>query len=61
MCSLTLAFLHYPPEEKTNSGKGYRMIMFVPPKNVEAELWDGPRTGLEGARELFGADEVRNL
>ncbi|RUS19629.1 hypothetical protein BC937DRAFT_87178 [Endogone sp. FLAS-F59071] len=34
------------------------MIMFVPPKNIEAELWDGPRTGLEGARKLFGADEA---
>jgi hypothetical protein len=33
--------------------------MFVNPKNAHAELWDGPRTGTEGVKELFGADEVR--
>lgn len=32
--------------------------MFVLPKNASAELWDGPRTGVEGATELFGADEA---
>ncbi|KAI7906567.1 peptidase M24, structural domain-containing protein [Cokeromyces recurvatus] len=32
--------------------------MFVLPKNPNAELWDGPRTGLEGVKELFGADEA---
>ncbi|RUP44255.1 peptidase M24, structural domain-containing protein [Jimgerdemannia flammicorona] len=44
--------------EKTDSGKGYKMAMFVPPRNAEAEMWDGPRTGLEAAKELFGADEA---
>jgi intermediate cleaving peptidase 55 len=33
--------------------------MFVNPKNAHAELWDGPRTGTEGVKELFGADEVK--
>ena len=37
------------------------MTMFVPPKSSEAEMWDGPRTGLEGVKELFGADEVNNF
>lgn len=32
--------------------------MFVQPKNASAELWDGPRTGVEGVKELFGADEA---
>jgi intermediate cleaving peptidase 55 len=32
--------------------------MFVLPKNPNAELWDGPRTGVPGVKELFGADEA---
>lgn len=32
--------------------------MFVLPKSPTDELWDGPRTGVEGAKEIFGADEV---
>ncbi|KAI8645437.1 peptidase M24, structural domain-containing protein [Parasitella parasitica] len=32
--------------------------MFVLPKNASAELWDGPRTGVEGVKEFFGADEA---
>jgi intermediate cleaving peptidase 55 len=32
--------------------------MFVLPKSASAELWDGPRTGVEGAIEFFGADEA---
>lgn len=32
--------------------------MFVLPKNASAELWDGPRTGVDGVKELFGADEA---
>ncbi|KAI8074540.1 peptidase M24, structural domain-containing protein [Gongronella butleri] len=32
--------------------------MFVNPKNAHAELWDGPRTGVDGAKEIFGADEA---
>ncbi|ORE08126.1 hypothetical protein BCV72DRAFT_249007 [Rhizopus microsporus var. microsporus] len=44
--------------EKNNSKKGYKQTMFVLPKNAHAELWDGPRTGIEGAKEIFGADEA---
>ncbi|RKP22730.1 Creatinase/Aminopeptidase P, partial [Syncephalis pseudoplumigaleata] len=32
--------------------------LFLRPSNAHAELWDGPRTGLEGARGIFGADEA---
>lgn len=31
--------------------------MIVPPKDTHAELWEGPKTGVEGAREIFNADE----
>lgn len=44
--------------EKNKSKKGYKQTMFVLPKNAHAELWDGPRTGIEGAKEIFGADEA---
>ncbi|KAG1515530.1 hypothetical protein G6F52_009657 [Rhizopus delemar] len=44
--------------EKNESEKGYKQTMFVLPKNADEELWDGPRTGIEGVKELFGADEA---
>jgi Xaa-Pro aminopeptidase len=33
-----------------------RVVMFVRPRDPEMETWDGRRAGLEGARELYGAD-----
>src|SRR5436305_12980551 len=33
-----------------------RVIMFVRPRDADAEVWDGKRAGIEGARERFGAD-----
>jgi len=33
--------------------------MFVRPRDAADEMWHGPRSGLEGATEVFGADEVR--
>ncbi|GAA5800190.1 hypothetical protein HPULCUR_005615 [Helicostylum pulchrum] len=44
--------------EKDNSKRGYKQTMFVAPKSPSAELWDGPRTGVEGVTEIFGADEA---
>ncbi|KAI9025310.1 peptidase M24, structural domain-containing protein [Phycomyces nitens] len=44
--------------QKDDSPRGYKQIMFVPPKSAHAELWDGPRTGVEGAKDVFGADEA---
>ncbi|ORX49928.1 hypothetical protein DM01DRAFT_1338059 [Hesseltinella vesiculosa] len=44
--------------EKTDCPRGFKQTMFVNPKNEQAELWDGPRTGVEGVKELFGADEA---
>jgi len=31
-------------------------VLFVRPRDPERETWDGRRAGLEGARELYGAD-----
>jgi Xaa-Pro aminopeptidase len=33
-----------------------RVVMFVRPRDPEMEVWDGRRAGLEGAKELYGAD-----
>lgn len=34
--------------------------MIVPPKEKHSEQWDGARTGLNGARDIFNADEVED-
>jgi Xaa-Pro aminopeptidase len=33
-----------------------QVVMFVRPRDPDAEVWDGKRAGLEGAREQYGAD-----
>lgn len=33
-----------------------RVVMFVRPRDAEAEIWDGRRAGIEGACERYGAD-----
>jgi Xaa-Pro aminopeptidase len=33
-----------------------RFLLFVPQRDLKAELWSGPRLGPEAARERFGAD-----
>lgn len=38
------------------SGKEQRFVLFVRPRDPEREVWDGPRAGVEGARDEFGAD-----
>ncbi|TIA92358.1 hypothetical protein E3P99_00652 [Wallemia hederae] len=38
--------------------RGYKMVLFVRPKDPQVELWDGARTGLDGAMKIFQADEV---
>lgn len=44
--------------EKNNSVRGFKQSMFVLPKNSNVEMWDGPRTGTDGVKDLFGADEA---
>jgi Xaa-Pro aminopeptidase len=34
----------------------HRLTLFVRPRDPERETWDGPRAGVEGARERYGAD-----
>jgi Xaa-Pro aminopeptidase len=40
----------------TNQHEEHRVVLFVRPKKREREIWDGPRAGVEGAVETFGAD-----
>ena len=40
----------------TNQHEKHRMVLFVRPTKPEREIWDGPRTGVLGAVEAFGAD-----
>lgn len=40
----------------TNQHPEHRVILFVRPKKREREIWDGPRAGVEGAVQTFGAD-----
>ncbi|GAA5975246.1 hypothetical protein JCM11641_004408 [Rhodosporidiobolus odoratus] len=46
--------------QKDSSSEGYRMTMFVQPKDSYDELWNGARSGIEGAVEIFGADDAVN-
>ncbi|MGY6528869.1 MAG: aminopeptidase P N-terminal domain-containing protein [Cyanobacterium sp.] len=36
----------------------HRFILFVQPKDLAQEIWTGYRAGVEGAKEMFGADAV---
>jgi Xaa-Pro aminopeptidase len=40
----------------TNQHEEHRVVLFVRPKKREREIWDGPRAGVEGAVQTFGAD-----
>nr|HEX4316537.1 Xaa-Pro aminopeptidase [Kofleriaceae bacterium] len=33
-----------------------RVVMFVRPRDPDAEVWDGRRAGVDGARDTYGAD-----
>jgi Xaa-Pro aminopeptidase len=35
-----------------------RTVLFVRPRDRDREVWDGPRAGLEGAKQRFGADDA---
>jgi Xaa-Pro aminopeptidase len=38
--------------------KERKTILFARPRDPDREIWDGPRAGVEGAKERFGADEA---
>jgi Xaa-Pro aminopeptidase len=37
-------------------GSDPRFVLFARPRDPQREAWDGPRAGVEGAMELYGAD-----
>lgn len=39
---------------------GYKSVLFVPKRDPDKELWDGPRSGDNGALELTGVSEAYN-
>ena len=39
---------------------GHQFALFVRPKDPAREIWDGPRAGLDAARDVFGADEAHS-
>jgi Xaa-Pro aminopeptidase len=45
-----------------SSGKGgHRSVLFVQDRNLEREIWDGERYGVERAGDIFGIDEVYSV
>ncbi|EJU06002.1 hypothetical protein DACRYDRAFT_12811 [Dacryopinax primogenitus] len=41
--------------------KGYRMTLFLRPKDKQHELWEGACTGVDAAIALFGADSAHPM
>lgn len=39
----------------------HKAVLFVPRRNESRELWDGPRSGVDGAVALTGVDEAYNM
>ncbi|TIB67234.1 hypothetical protein E3Q06_04252 [Wallemia mellicola] len=48
-------------ERDDTLARGYKMILFVRPKDPHIELWDGARTGLDAAVNIFKADESKPM
>ncbi|EPS42038.1 hypothetical protein H072_4047 [Dactylellina haptotyla CBS 200.50] len=44
--------------EKTGPDGEHIFHLFVRPKDEHSEAWEGPRSGIEGAYEVFGADNA---
>ncbi|KAK9370001.1 peptidase M24, structural domain-containing protein [Lipomyces kononenkoae] len=39
----------------------YKFHLYVQPKDERKELWEGPRTGVDGVLEVFNADEAGDI
>lgn len=39
----------------------HKYVLFVRPRDPEREVWSGYRVGVEGAKELYGADEAYSI
>lgn len=48
-------------EEKGSSDVEYTFHLFVRPKDERAELWDGARSGVQAAQDVFNADEAGDI
>ncbi|XP_053677977.1 xaa-Pro aminopeptidase 3 [Anopheles nili] len=44
-----------------DSSHNTKTTLFVRPKDKNAELWDGPRTGVQFARDIYGVDEALDV
>lgn len=47
--------------EKLGDGEEHNFHLYVRPKNAKAELWDGPRSGIQAAQDVFNADEAGDV
>ena len=47
--------------EKGSSDVEYTFHLFVRPKDVKAEQWDGARSGVQAAQDVFNADEAQSI
>ncbi|MEM8501794.1 MAG: aminopeptidase P N-terminal domain-containing protein [Cyanobacteria bacterium P01_D01_bin.1] len=45
----------------TPAHEKHKFVLFVRPKDKEAETWSGLRTGVEAAKEKYGADEAYSI
>ncbi|GAM89700.1 hypothetical protein ANO11243_077390 [Dothideomycetidae sp. 11243] len=46
---------------REESELGYTFHLFVRPKDDHAEIWDGARSGLDAAKDVFNADESHDI
>ncbi|KAF4550051.1 Metallopeptidase-like protein 3 [Elsinoe fawcettii] len=46
---------------REESELGYKFHLFVRPKDETAEIWDGARSGVQAAEEIFNADEAHDI
>ena len=49
----SMLVIHTTPANKPEVNQS---VLFVQPKNLHAELWEGPRSGTDGAVQLTGVD-----
>ncbi|KAI9666067.1 MAG: hypothetical protein M1821_004002 [Bathelium mastoideum] len=47
--------------EKTSSGTDHIFHLYCRPKDTKAELWEGARSGIQAAQDVFNADEVGDI
>ncbi|KAI9759593.1 MAG: hypothetical protein M4579_002259 [Chaenotheca gracillima] len=47
--------------ERTGPGGDHLFHLYVRPKDPQAELWDGARSGVIAARDVFNADEADSV